>query len=101
VRGQQGVDVRDLQAGQSSEHVGQVRLRIDPASAATDQQRVDDGTAPACVRVPDEEPPLPPTAVGRMSFSNQGMPHPEICRVGALGIDFRAVMDPINLRDAA
>ena len=58
VRGQQRVDVGDLQAGQPSEHVGQVRLRIDPASSAAGEQRVDDGTAPARVRVPDEEPPL-------------------------------------------
>ena len=35
VRGQEGADVGDLQAGQASEHVGQVRLRIDPAPAAT------------------------------------------------------------------
>ena len=60
VGGQQRFDLRDPEPWEPSEHVGEVRLRIDAAAPAAHDHGVDDGTAPAGIRMADEEPALPP-----------------------------------------
>ena len=54
---QKALDVAGLGRWQSGEHVRQVFQRIDAAAAAAHEDRVDDGAAPAGIRVADEEPP--------------------------------------------
>ena len=59
IRRQQRADLGDLQGGEASEHVGQVRFRIDVPATATREDRVGHGTAPPGVGMADEEPPFP------------------------------------------
>jgi hypothetical protein len=51
----QRIDLIDFDCGQTREDIGQVVLRIEAAAAATGQDRVDDGAAPAGVRMADEK----------------------------------------------
>ena len=43
---------------QAPENVGEVLLRVNGVAAAALDDGVDDGTAPPCVRMADEKPPL-------------------------------------------
>lgn len=51
-------DVAGFCRGQPCKHINQVILRIDAAPATTHENRVDDGTAPAGIRMTYEEPSL-------------------------------------------
>jgi hypothetical protein len=57
VGGQELADLGDVHGRQAPEDVAEVCLGVKTAAPATDDQGVDQGTAPAGVRVPDEEPP--------------------------------------------
>ena len=50
------VDLGDVQTGKASQDIGEVFLGIDAAAPATDDERVDHGTAPTGIRMPQEEP---------------------------------------------
>ena len=53
--GQHVLDLVVFHGGQATQHIGQVFLRIDAAAAATLNDGVDDGAAPAGVGMADEQ----------------------------------------------
>lgn len=71
--------------GQPSEHVGQVILRIDAAPAAADDDRVNDGAAPAGIRVADEQPALLSDCGRADVVFDKVMPTSGLCRHGEPG----------------
>src|SRR5438874_10066686 len=56
VGGKQRIDLIDFHGGQTGQDVGEVILRIDAATAATDENGVNYSAAPAGIGVSDEEP---------------------------------------------
>jgi hypothetical protein len=54
--GQELADLGDVHGREPSQDIGQVFLRVDPATAATDDEGVDDSAAPTGVGVSNEEP---------------------------------------------
>ena len=81
VAGQEVGDLGNVHRGQPAQDVGEVFLGVDPATAATDDQGVDDGTAPTRVGMPDEEPPATANCRNADRVFDQVMPTAGLCRV--------------------
>lgn len=56
IGGKQRIDLTDFYDGQAAEDIGEVILRIDAAAPATDQDGVNNGTAPTSIGMSNEEP---------------------------------------------
>ena len=74
----------DVYGRQSPQDVGEVFLGVDPAPSATDDQRVDHGTAPARVGMANEEPAATTHGRNPDGVFDEIMPPPGLCRVAKL-----------------
>ena len=85
VRRHEAAYLAGLRRREPSQDVRQVLQGIDVATPEADEDRVDHGTAPARVRVPDEEPPFPSHRRRPDRILNEGMPTSGLCRHSEFG----------------
>ena len=80
---QQWVNLGDVDGRQSAQNLGEVFLRVDRATAATDDEGVDHSTAPTGVGMPDEEPAAAANGGNADRVFDEIMLPPDLCRVAA------------------
>jgi len=76
-------DLRDIHGLQPAQDIGQVLLGVDAATPATDDERVDHGTAPTGIRVANEEPAASADGWNPNGILDRIMPTTGLCRVAA------------------
>ena len=57
------MDLTDLHRRQAGKHISQIKLRIDAAATTADNNRIDNGASPPCIRMPNKQP-APPAHCG-------------------------------------